>query len=181
MVAIRLAQDRDASTIATIYAPIVLNTPISFEFVAPNPEEMLVRIHKTIPQYPWLVATEEDRVIGYAYASKHSERAAYQWAVNVSIYIHEDWRGRGIGRSLYTSLFAILRKQGYFRVYAGITLPNPGSVGIHEAMGMIPVGIYHQVGYKFGSWHNVGWWQGTLQEPPPQPVEPQALSPAIDP
>jgi L-amino acid N-acyltransferase YncA len=172
---IRLAQDADAPAMTAIYTPFVTSTPTSFELEPPTPEEMIARLHKTLRKFPWLVVEHEGAVIGYAYASQHRERAAYQWAVDVSAYIHEQWRGKGIGRALYTALFGGLREQGYFHTYAGIALPNPASVALHEAMGMTPVGIYRQVGFKLGAWHDVGWWQGTLQElalhpSPPLPV-----------
>lgn len=172
---LRIAQERDVRAMTAIYAPFVLRTPISFELTPPTEEEMLARLNKTLPQYPWLVAIGDEAVVGYAYASKHRERVAYQWAADVSIYLHQDWRGKGLGRALYTSLFAFLREQGYMRVYAGITLPNPASVGLHEALGMSPVGIFRQVGFKLGAWHDVGWWQGSLQtlvsDPPlPRPI-----------
>ncbi len=176
---IRLAQDADALAMAAIYAPFVTDTPASFEIDPPTPEEMAARLHKTLPQFPWLTAEHEGAVLGYAYASRHRERAAYQWAVDVSVYVHEQWRGKGIGRALYTALFGILREQGYFHTYAGITLPNPASVALHEAMGMTPVGIYRQVGFKLGAWHDVGWWQGTLQELAAAPTSPCPVTDVI--
>jgi L-amino acid N-acyltransferase YncA len=92
--------------------------------------------------------------------------------VDVSAYVHERWRGKGIGKALYTSLFALLRLQGFYNAYAGIALPNAASVALHEAMGMRQVGIYSQVGYKLGAWHDVGWWQQSLQSHSREPVPP---------
>jgi L-amino acid N-acyltransferase YncA len=112
--------------------------------------------------------------VGYAYASKHRERAAYQWSVDVSIYIRPHAHRRGIGRALYTSLFRVLALQGFYHAYAGITLPNPASVGLHEALGFQPVGVYQAVGFKLGAWHDVGWWRLLLRplaEDPRRPVE----------
>jgi L-amino acid N-acyltransferase YncA len=172
---IRLARSDDAHSIAAIYAPYVGDTQISFEMVPPTADEIAGRLAKTLAQFPWLVAEVAGAVAGYAYASKHRERAAYQWAADVSVYLHKDQRGRGIGRALYTALFAILRAQGYVNVYAGITLPNPASVALHEAMGMTPVGVYRHVGYKAGAWHDVGWWQGALREPADDPAPPRGL------
>ena len=177
---IRLARDDDAPAIAAIYAPYVSETPISFETTPPSVDEMAGRLAKTLARFPWLVAevageTDGD-MAGYAYASAHRERAAYQWAADVSVYLRPDERGRGIGRALYTALFAILRAQGYINVCAGIALPNPASVALHEAMGMTPVGVYRQVGYKAGAWHDVGWWQGALCEPADEPEPPRALA-----
>ncbi|HEU5348675.1 MAG TPA: arsinothricin resistance N-acetyltransferase ArsN1 family B [Ktedonobacterales bacterium] len=172
---IRIARPHDTPAITAIYAPVVKDTGISFEMIPPTEDEIAQRLTKTLAQFPWLVADAGGVVVGYAYASKHRERAAYQWASDVSVYVHKDWRGKGIGVTLYTALFTILRAQGYFNVYAGITLPNPASVALHEAMGMIPVGIYRHVGYKAGAWHDVGWWQGTLQELANNPDPPRAL------
>jgi phosphinothricin acetyltransferase len=172
---IRLARGDDAPAIAAIYTPYVSETPISFETVPPTADEMAGRLAKTLARFPWLVAETEDGVVGYAYASQHRERAAYQWAADVSVYLHKERQRRGIGRALYTALFAILRAQGYVNTYAGIALPNPASVALHEAMGMMPVGVYRHVGYKAGAWRDVGWWQGMLREPPSDPSPPRAL------
>jgi phosphinothricin acetyltransferase len=109
--------------------------------------------------FPWLVCVGGGDVAGYAYASQHHERAAYQWSANVSVYIHAEHRGRGLGRALYAALFDILRAQRVHNVYAGITLPNGASVGLHEAVGFQPVGVYRSVGFKLGRWHDVGWWE----------------------
>ena len=171
---IRLARDDDAPAIAAIYAPYVSDTPISFELAPPTATEMASRLSKTLARFPWLVAEAEGAVIGYAYAGQHRERAAYQWAADVSVYVHKDQRGRGIGRALYIPLFAILRAQGYINVYAGVTLPNAASVALHEAMGMSPVGVYRHVGYKAGAWHDVGWWQGLLRDPADDPLPPRS-------
>ena len=171
---IRLARDDDAPAIAAIYAPYVSDTPISFELASPTATEMASRLSKTLARFPWLVAEAEGAVIGYAYAGQHRERAAYQWAADVSVYVHKDQRGRGIGRALYIPLFAILRAQGYINVYAGVTLPNAASVALHEAMGMSPVGVYRHVGYKAGAWHDVGWWQGLLRDPADDPLPPRS-------
>ena len=172
---IRLARGDDAPAITAIYAPYVSETPISFETAPPSVDEMAGRLAKTLTRFPWLVAETEGDMAGYAYASAHRERAAYQWAADVSIYLRPDQQRRGVGRALYTALFAILRAQGYVNVYAGIALPNPASVALHEAMGMTPVGVYRQVGYKARAWHDVGWWQGALREPVERPESPRAL------
>lgn len=174
-IAIRLARPDDTAAIATIYAPYVTDTVISFEMVPPDEAEMAQRLAKTLARFPWLVAMCDGDVAGYAYAGQHRERAAYQWSADVSVYVHKDFQRRGIGRALYTPLFAILRALGYYNVYAGIALPNPASVALHEAMGMTPAGVYRHVGYKAGSWHDVGWWEGALQPPVDDPTPPRAL------
>jgi len=173
---IRLAAGRDAAAIAAIYAPVVINSATSFEVEAPTTEMIAERIAHTLPAHPWLVSEDAGAVVGYAYASQHRSRAAYQWSADVSVYVHEDRRGHGVGRALYTALFALLRAQGYTNVYAGITLPNAGSVALHEAMGMTPVGVYRHVGYKLGAWHDVGWWAGALQSLSESPTPPRPLT-----
>ncbi|GHO47004.1 arsinothricin resistance N-acetyltransferase ArsN1 family B [Ktedonospora formicarum] len=173
---IRLARAKDAQAIQDIYAPIVSHTPISFETTPPSIDEIQRRIEHTLTKFPWLVYEDADRLSGYAYASQHRTRAAYQWAVDVSVYVHEQSRHRGIGRRLYTALFQLLRQQGFYNAYAGITLPNAGSVALHEAMGMRPLGVYHKVGYKLGTWHDVGWWQGELQPHSNNPHAPKSMA-----
>lgn len=170
---IRFATGQDAPGIRAIYAPFCERTAVSFETSAPSVAEMAGRIRKITAQFPWLVCVGGNDVVGYAYASSHHERAAYRWAANVAVYIAEGKHRRGIGRALYTALLQLLDAQGYFKACAGITLPNPGSVGLHEAMGFTPVGIYRGVGHKLGAWHDVGWWQLTLRPEianPPAPV-----------
>ena len=125
---------------------------------------MARRIADVTATHPWLVCERADKVVGYVYANGHLARAAYQWSVNVTVYIDARQHRSGVGRALYTSLFALLRLQGFYNAYAGITLPNAGSVGLHEALGFRLVGVYRQVGYKFGAWHDVGWWGLELQE-----------------
>ncbi len=169
---IRLATLADAGAILEIYAPFCAGTPVSFETEPPTAEEIRHRINKTLDILPWLVCEDADQVLGYAYASRHRERAGYRWSVDVSVYVREGWRGSGIGRALYTSLFAILRLQGFFNIVAGISLPNPASVALHEAMGMLPVAVYPAIGFKCGAWHDVGWWQLALRPEALEPNEP---------
>ncbi len=176
---IRPVEARDAPEIAAIYAPNVTDTVISFEVEPPDAAEMAARIAATTATHPWLVCERAGAVIGYVYASSHSPRAAYQWSANVTVYTDARQRRGGVGRALYTSLFALLRLQGFYNTYGGVTLPNAGSVGLHEALGFRPVGVYREVGYKFGAWHDVGWWalelQPKLAAQPPPPLTPAAL------
>lgn len=175
---IRLARPADAPALQAIYAPVVTSTSTSFELTPPTVEEMGERIAQKLLTHPWVVYEAQGTVVGYAHASTYRPRAAYQWSVEVSVYLHERWRGQGIGQALYTSLFALLRLQGFFSVYAGITLPNPASVALHERMGMRPLGVYHHAGYKLGAWHDVGWWQSSLQPYPLAPSTPRTLAEA---
>lgn len=169
---LRMATVDDAAAVAEIYAPYVLQSGVSFETEPPGPDELRRRMAAVLPQYPWLLAEIDGVAAGYAYAGVHHERAAYRWSVTVSAYLHRDVHRRGIGRQLYAALFALLREQGYVQVYAGITLPNPASVGLHEALGFRAVGVYRQVGFKQGRWLDVGWWGLGLVAPPAAPAEP---------
>lgn len=175
---IQLATAADAKAIAQIYAPIVSGTPISFELVPPTEAEMASRVASTLAYAPWLVCVRGGEVVGFAYASKHRERAAYQWSVDVSVYVEERHHRRGIARALYASLLSVLRLQGFYAAHAGISLPNEGSVGFHEALGFRPVGVYRSVGYKLGAWHDVGWWQLPLRERDGEPKPPLSLADA---
>jgi len=168
----RVALAEDAEAILAIYAPIVRETAISFEVEPPTQVEMHERIATTLRRLPWLVCEHQGEVLGYVYASPHRARAAYQWSVDVSVYIHATVRRTGMGRALYHALFELLILQGLYQCYAGITLPNPASVGLHEALGFQPVGVYEAVGYKLGEWHDVGWWQRALQLRPSLPTPP---------
>jgi L-amino acid N-acyltransferase YncA len=135
----RSATPEDAPAIAAIYAPIVRGTTISFELVPPTADEMRSRILSTLKGLPWLVSLDAIGAIsGYAYASKHRERAAYQWSVDVSAYVRDDCRGQGIGKRLYERLFQELVDLGYYQAFAGIALPNEASVALHESVGFRP-------------------------------------------
>ncbi len=173
---IRVAVPSDAEPIAAIYAPIVRDTAISFETEPPTPEVMAARIAKTLPTHPWLVAEQAGRVVGYAYSGQHRERAAYRWSVDVSAYVAPEMRRAGIGRALYGRLFEILRTQNFRSAFAGITLPNDASVGLHESLGFKPIGLYREVGFKFGQWWDVGWWGLGLSDAPREPAEPILFS-----
>lgn len=156
----RLATPDDAEQIRAVYAPYC-HTHVSFELAPPSIDEMRQRIEKVYERYPWLVCERDGEIIGYAYACPHRERAAYQWSVDTSVYVSH--QRSGVGRGLYTSLFLMLPLQGYVNAHAGVTIPNPASVGLHEAMGFQPVGVYRNVGYKLGKWHDVAWYRRLLQ------------------
>ncbi len=175
---IRVAKVDDAAGILGIYAPFCESTRVSFEVVAPSIDEIRERIQRIGVTYPWIVAEENGRILGYVYASRLRERAAYQWTVEVAVYIAPEHQRRGLARALYTCLFAILRAQGYFKAFASVTLPNEASVGVHQALGFCPAGVFNGVGYKSGEWLDVGWWQRELQPAFDNPPDPQ-LFPAI--
>jgi len=170
---------RDAAACAAVYAPYVTESIISFELTPPDEPEMRARIERTTATHPWLVAELDGEVVGFAYGSPHRERAAYRWAADVSVYLAERSHRRGIGRALYEKLFGLLKEQGFHTLCAGISLPNDASIGLHEALGFVPVGIYRNIGFKHGAWHDVGWWQLELLPPAVPPAEP--LAPRRDP
>ncbi len=171
---VRSATEDDAAAIQAIYAPVVRSTFISFETQEPSVEEMRARLRATLSSHPWLVAADGHGIAGYAYASRHRERAAYQWSVDVSVYVDAAHRRSGVGRRLYAALLDGLRVQGFVSAYAGIALPNDASVRLHESFGFLPIGVYRNVGFKLGAWRDVGWWQLALREPPAAPELPRA-------
>ena len=175
---LRLARAADGDRLAEIYRPAVAERTTSFELVPPSGAEMADRVTRTLARTPWLVAEasgEPGSVIGYAYASAHKDRAAYQWSVDVSAYVDAQAQRGGVGRALYGALFRILQLQGFVNAYAGITLPNPASEGFHRAMGFVPVGVYRRVGYKFGAWHDVIWLSLALADHVAEPRAPRPL------
>lgn len=169
---IRLAAAMDAEQVLSIYAPFVTETAITFEIDVPTVEDIERRIIDALEERPWLVFEKDGEILGYAYAAKHRSRAAYQWSVESSVYIHPQCRRRGIGRALYVSLFRILELQKFCNVYGGITLPNPASVRLHETCGFKKVGVYSSVGFKLKAWHDVGWWHLCLRDIPISPRPP---------
>jgi L-amino acid N-acyltransferase YncA len=173
---IRVAGVDDAQRIAEIYAPAVVDRVTSFELVAPSAEEMGSRVTRVLAHYPWLVCELDGKVIGYAYASTHNERAAYRWSVDVAVYVGGEVHRRGVGTALYASLFDVLALQRIRNVYAGITLPNAASEGMHSRAGFRLVGTYHHVGYKFGAWHDVAWFERAILPAVANPPEPLSFS-----
>jgi L-amino acid N-acyltransferase YncA len=172
---IRFAATDDAEAVRDIYAPFCgVGSAVSFETVAPSVDEMRSRIVRTLEQFPYLVCERGDALAGYVYAGPYRERAAYQWSVEVTAYVHTAHRRTGVGRALYTALFALLRAQGYICAFAGITLPNPASVALHTTMRFEPVGIYKSVGFKCGAWQDVGWWRLLLRPLPENPSPPRS-------
>ena len=164
MIIIRHVVTADAEAILKIYAPFITDTSISFETEVPKVEKFSERIEEIIKSYPYLVCEIDGNVLGFAYASRHRERAAYRFSADVSIYVSLLYHRRGIGKAMYTKLFDFLRQQGIHTVYAGITIPNDASNGFHKSLGFSEVGTYHNVGYKHGKWHDVLWLEKPLSE-----------------
>ncbi|HEX8574409.1 MAG TPA: GNAT family N-acetyltransferase [Allosphingosinicella sp.] len=169
----RAATPDDAAAIAEIYAPFVTGSAVSFETRPPDEAAIRARIEAGGGLYPWLVAEAEDgSLLGYAYAARFRERPAYRFAVETSVYLRSGESGRGLGRQLYEPLLAGLEDQGFTQAIAAITLPNEASVRLHERLGFERAGIYRQVGWKFGAWHDVGLWQRALAAAGSPPAEP---------
>jgi len=173
---LRLATLADAAQVQGIYAPIVRDTFISFEVDVPGVAEMERRIRAALDRHAWLAFEDSDGIAGYAYATKHRERRAYQWSVDVSCYVHARARRRGIASRLYEALFRVLVLQGFTNAFAGIALPNAASVGMHESVGFTTVGVYANAGFKCGEWHDVLWMQRVLASPGTDPQEPLPLA-----
>lgn len=181
---LRIATPSDAAEFLRIYTPSVVDSAVSFEDQPPTADEMAQRIEKLLRTHPWICcaapAGPRGAIAGYAYACPHRERAAYRWAVEVSVYVDAEHRGRGIGHRLYFALLRILAAQRFTVAYAGITLPNDASVRLHESLDFNLVGVYERVGWKAGAWRDVGWWAchifedlASLQRrgsPPPEPI-----------
>lgn len=173
---IRLGAPGDCPQIAAIYAPIVEQTHISFELVPPGPDEMARRLASALQRHVWLVADTNGRIDGYAFASRYREKPAYAWSTETTIYVHDAARGMGVGKQLYRSLLNVLKAQNYRRAFAGIALPNEGSIALHQSLGFTCVGINPEAGYKFDRWHDLGWWSIQLDDAPTPPAPPRPVS-----
>ncbi len=162
MITIRPATADDAARCAEIYAPFVTEGWVSFELTPPDGEEMARRIGDYGATHGWFVAEVGDSIAGYAYGSPHRTREAYATSCDVGVYVDASFARRGIGHALYGRLLNCLKARGFHAAFAGIALPNPASIGLHEAMGFTPIGVYTEVGWKMGGWRDVGWWQKLL-------------------
>jgi phosphinothricin acetyltransferase len=174
-ISVRAAKHEDAASVAQVYAPYVRDTVVTFEVVPPDAPTMARRMVDTLNMYPWLVAENAaGEVVGYAYAGRHRERPAYRWTIDTTVYIDRAHRRSGVGTKLYRSLLEILRRQGFRSAFAEIVLPNAGSVSLHERMGFGKIGIHHDIGFKLGSWCDIGYWRlglssGTAPQSDPMP------------
>lgn len=159
---IQTATADDAKGILEIYAPVIEQTPISFETKVPEVSEMENRIEKTLKTHPYLVMKKGELVTAYAYGSLYRPREAYKSTVETSIYVHPKHQGKGIGLSLYNHLLERLSELGFHTAVAALYVPNTGSVRLHKKAGFKRIGRLEQVGYKFEKWHDVEWWQKPL-------------------
>jgi L-amino acid N-acyltransferase YncA len=163
----------DAKATLEIYRPFVEKTIISFEYEAPSLAEWEERIKTNTNDYPWLVCAYKNEVIGYAYGSRHRYRTAYSWSPESTVYVSEKFHRLGIAKILYTTLFGLLKVQGYVNVYAGVGMPNVKSEEFHQALGFTELGTFKKIGYKFGAWHDTRWFQLHLTAHPDNPSLPK--------
>ena len=162
-VAIRAATPADAEVLARIYNHYITDTVVTFEETPITAMDMGTRLAETRSlELPWLVAQTDAGVQGYAYASRWKGRCAYRHSVEVTVYVEHEATGRGLGTQLYAALFGELARGDCHVAIGGITLPNAASVALHEKVGMRKVAHFSEVGYKFGRWLDVGYWQVVL-------------------
>jgi len=159
---LRPVRPSDADALAAIYGHYALNTIITFEEEAVPADAMRARVLEITRTLPWLVAVEGGEVAGYACAAPWKARAAYRHTVESAVYLRPGSTGRGLGTRLYAELLRLLTKGGVHAVIAGIAQPNPASVALHEKMGFRPAGRFEEVGFKFGKWIDVGYWERIL-------------------
>ena len=171
----RFARAEDVPALLSVYAQYI-DTPVTFETELPSAAEFRARVEEILAFYPYLVLEEERKIVGYAYAHRQMERAAYGWNAELSIYLDGAHLSRGVGKKLYSALTEICALQGIKTVYAGITLPNPRSEGLHGSLGFRRVGVYRNTCFKNGAWHDVAWLEKQIApyDGPPAPVRPIA-------
>ncbi|MFC6768994.1 GNAT family N-acetyltransferase [Natrinema soli] len=172
---IRVATPADAATVRDIYAPFCESTAVTFEETVPSVAEITDRIESTLERHPWLVCEIAGDVVGYAYAGPLRKRRAYEWVVELSIYVADSARRTGVGRALYESLFAVLERQGIRDAYAVTTVPNPETERFHERMGFERLVDFPGIGYTQGEWQDVAWWRRPLAEKPATPERPRSF------
>lgn len=154
---IRFAREEDAPQILAIYRPYVEKTAVTFETAVPDVAAFAARVREIAARFPYLLLEADGGLVGYAYAHRQAERAAFDWNAELSIYLAEGATGRGFGKPLYALLMRLLEMQGYVNFYAIITGSNVGSVAFHERMGFVRCGLHEKTGYKFGAWHDTVW------------------------
>lgn len=176
MIQIRLARPEDAAALAAIYAPYVRGTSITFEYEAPDAEEFARRIGHIRPDFPYLICEVDGQPAAYAYASRFHERAAFQWDTELSVYVEKRFHRRGLAQALCGCIINLLREQGYFALYALITMPNDSSERLHERLGFHRIAVYPRTGYKLGAWHDMIVMEKRLALRPENPEPPHAFS-----
>lgn len=174
---IRVATPQDAEDLLAVYAPYVTDTAITFEYEVPSLTEFRERIRHTLERYPYLVMEQDGEILGYAYAGPFKERAAYDWAVETTIYVKQGMKEQGIGRKLYQALEDTLIRQNILNLNACIGYPTVedeyltrNSMEFHQHLGYRLVGQFYQCGYKFGRWYDMVWMEKLVGEHGVEPV-----------
>lgn len=173
---VRPATAEDAAAITRIENHAILNSVAHFGLTPIEAEDTLRAFHFAQGKFPWLVAEIDGAVVGFARSGPWKTREAYRFTTEVGVYIDPKWQGKGIGKAFYTQLFEELKKLGFRTILAGITLPNPASVGLHESFGMKHLGTIPRAGFKFEEWHDTGYWVTHLLENPASLAQTQCES-----
>ena len=158
-----------------VYAPSVINTPITFEYEVPSLQEYSERMKKIASHYPVLVCEKDSEVAGFAYGNIHRVKIAYQWSTESTIYVADKFHGSGVAQALYHALLSVLELQGFVNVYAGVTIPNAKSEHFHLAMGFAEIGVFEKIGFKLGKWHDLKFFEMYLVEHPTSPTPPVSI------
>jgi phosphinothricin acetyltransferase len=172
---IRIASTKDTASILEIYEPFITDTSITFEFDVPTESDFKERISNIQKKYPWIVCEIDGNIAGYAYASSYNERAAYDWSVDLSIYINPSYQKKKIGKSLYYALLEILKLQGFCNAVSLVTVPNENSEKLHKSFGFKEIGVFENIGFKFEEWKDVRWLGLKIQEYPECPLKPKRV------
>lgn len=173
---IRMATPEDAPALLEIYAPYIKDTAVSFDIRVPSKSDFIRRMQRIIGRFPYLVAENNGRVVGYAYAHPESERSAYQWNAELSIYMNRDFQSSALASRLYNALIEFLGLLGYRNLYAVITLPDEANISRHKHLGFTPLAVHKNAGYKLGKWHDVAWLEKSLGPYRANPEPPLAMS-----
>ncbi|HMS34094.1 MAG TPA: N-acetyltransferase family protein [Ignavibacteria bacterium] len=159
---IRNVKESDALQISEIYNHYIRNTAITFEEAEIKEDDIIRRIKSVTEEFPWIINEEEGIINGYAYSNRWKERSAYRYSAENTVYVHKDHFGKGIGKMLLQELIVQLKKKGIHSILAGIAMPNEASIVLHEKCGFIKCGTLKEVGFKFGKWVDVGYWEKIL-------------------
>lgn len=169
-ITLRFALPADAGALLGIYTPYI-RTSVTFETEAPTLSEFQRRIQGTVGMFPYLVAQRGVDIVGYGYAGRYGQRAAYRWNAELSLYLRQDMRGHGLGKRLYAALIELVRMQGFRHAYAVVVLPNPASEHLQAAFGFEQVAVLRNAGYKCAAWRDVAHYRkqlNPLDSPPPE-------------
>lgn len=177
-ITLRLATPDDAAQLLAIYAPYI-DQPVTFEETVPTLAAFTQRVEQISAMYPYIVAEQAGRIIGYGYISRYRERAGYRWCGEGSLYLHKDATGHGLGKRIYGKLIALGRAQGLRHLYASIVLPNPASVHLQTSYGFSLIGLFKGAGYKCGAWRDVAYYGLQLNDSTTPPAEPVPIT-ALD-